>query len=171
MKDENTKKDIIKITLALLVLVFFMGLKLYDNYRDAKIEAEISSKRILVKEPSRYFTVIGCIDKYLKYVQNNDIDNIWTILNSEYKNEFNIKKDYIYNYIPNLNDGAIYTYKGYEMESKKVSKNITEYYVNGKIKRTIMDESDTFIDYDFTVILYENEMLFSIRPGVKNENQ
>ena len=66
------------------------------------------------------------------------------------------------------------------MYSKRLSESISKYYVEGEIKkdRFMGDieegeeyiEEDYFkpeyIDYDFTVTLYENKFIFSIKPGV-----
>ena len=168
MKEMNeTKKNMIKIGIALLVLLIYLGFNLYQNYEKSKEESEISQEKTIVTDNSRYFTIINCVKKYLNYVKANKTDDILLILNQEYKNLYNINESNLNNFIPSIEDNVIVDYKGDVMYQKKISKNVTEYYVYGQIEKSIMDEKSTLIDYNLTVILYENELLFSIKPGVE----
>ncbi len=168
MKEMNeTKKNMIKIGIALFVLLIFLGFNLYQNYEKYKKESEISQEKTIVTDNSRYFTVINCVKKYLNYVKANNTENILLLLNQEYKNLYNINESNLNNFIPSIEDNVIVDYKGDIMYQKRISKNVTEYYVYGQIEKSIMDEMSTLIDYNLTVILYENELLFSIRPGVE----
>lgn len=162
----DTQKDLLKIAIALGVLAIFIGVTLYNNYRNAVDEFEASHERTIVKDNSRYFTVLGCAKKYLNYVKQGNSEDILLILNEEYKNTFNITSQNLNNHIPSLEKSGLYDYVGEEMYEKKISKNVTEYYVYGQIQKSMMDEPNTYVDYNLTVILYEDRLLYSIRPGV-----
>lgn len=162
----DTGQDIFKIVVALVFLAGFVVVTLIDNYKTAQKEMEISHQKEIVTDNSRYFTVIGCVKKYLNYVQTGATDEILLLLNSEYKDQYGVNSANLSNHIPRLDTDAIYDYIGTEMYQKRISKNVIEFYVKGQIVKDIMDEKDEYKDYSITVILYEKDFLFSIRPGV-----
>lgn len=178
--DEN-KKNIIQIIIALSALILFIIIRLIIDYGgNNTILRQEKYKKEIVKDNSRYYTVIGCINKYLTYVQMGNSEDILLLLDEEYKNNFNITSSNLKNYIPSLENVNDYSYIGHAMYSKRLSESISKYYVEGEIKkdRFMGDieegeeyiEEDYFkpeyIDYDFTVTLYENKFIFSIKPGV-----
>ena len=165
----KSKKDVIEIIFMIIMIVLFIAFKLYSSYIDAKKTSQFSTEKHLVTDNSRYFTVIGCIDKYLNTIKSGNKDNILITLDNNYINEYNINKDNLLNYIPNLNKDKMFNYSGREMYEKRISKNVVEYYVYGYIEESVLDEISTGFSYNVTVILYESEFLFSIRPGVSNE--
>lgn len=163
----ENKKNIIEIIIAITVLVVFIALRLFINFRNAQKEVAISSEKRLVTDNSRYFTALACAKKYITYVQNGDLNNILLILNEEYKERYNVNANNLNNFIPVLDKSLIYDYVGREMYEKRISKNVVEYYINGRIKTNILDESPVYTDYNLTVILYEDKLLYSIKPGVE----
>lgn len=160
------EKNIFEIVIVLIMVVLFIAYKLYSNYADAKRASVVSSETHLVTDNSRYFTVIGCVEKYITTIKSGNKNNILTILDSKYKEEYNIEKNNLKNYIPNLNGDKIYSYSGREMYEKRISKNVVVYYVYGNIEESVLDEIPTGFEYNLTVTLYESEFLFSIKPGV-----
>ena len=162
----QSKKNTLEIIIALLIMFAFFGYKIYSNYLEAKQESEFSKKTYVVTDNSRYFTIISCLDKYLNTVQSGNDDNILITLEDEYKKTYNVNKSNLDNYVPKLEKAKIYSYTGSEMYAKRISRNVVEYYVKGGIKGSSLDEKASFTEYDVTVILYESEFLFSIRPGV-----
>lgn len=161
-REKNIFETILIISLA---AIFLLG-SLIGNLVDARKEQKESMKTVLVTDNSRYFTVIGCAKKYLSYLKDNSTEEILTILNEEYKESNRILASNLYTYVPRLNKDTIYDYVGEEMYQHRVSKNIVEYYVFGKIKTDNLDQESTYMDYDMTIILYENEFIFSVKPGV-----
>ena len=165
-KMSTSKKNTLEIVIALLFLSLFLGFRLYSNYNESRNKAEYSKEAHLVTNESRYYTVIGCIEKYLSVVQNGNKADILIILSDDYKSTYDINSNNLNNYIPHLDKDKMYSYVGREMYEKRISKNVVEYYVNGAINENVMDEVQNGKDYNFTVVLYENEFLFSIVPGV-----
>lgn len=164
MKEKDN--DWFKLIIAIVVLIAIVGLIIFINYRNAKKEAEISQETVIVTNPSRYYTVVGCVKKFLNYVQMGNKSNLLLLLNDEYKEEKQITEANIDLYLPQFTNEYTYDYVSDEMYQKRISKNVTEYYVKGKIQKSQLYEDDIYEDYDLTVILYENEFLFSIKPGV-----
>lgn len=160
------EKNIMTIVFALAVLVFFFAWSLIDNYNEAKKEQQKSMETVLVTDAGRYMTVIGCAKKFITYIQNGTEEDLLLLLNEEYKNSNRILASNVRNYVPSLESGPIYDYVGKEMYQHRISQNVVEYYVKGRIKRTVLDADSVYIDYDLTVVLYENEFLFSIKPGI-----
>lgn len=167
---QERDKNILKIIIALLVFVLFMGGSLIGKYIDAKKIQKESQKTVLVTDESRYITVINCAKKFLNYVQNDNKADILLLLEDGYKDSFRITENNIKNFIPVLNKNYLYDYKGEEMYQKRISEKVIEYYVKGKIKASQMDEPPTFTNYDLTVVLYEDKFLFSIKPGIGGLN-
>lgn len=165
MKDQSTKKDLIKIAIALGVLAIFIGINLYGNYKKSKEEFMISEEKQPVLDNSRYMTVINCINKFINYVQIGNKDNILLLLNEEYKNDYNVDVNNLNNFIPNLSSDGIYSYSGEEMYYKQISENVTEYYVVGNIEQTTYENVPIKTPYNITIVLYENKLVFSVKPG------
>lgn len=164
------EKNIATIVFAVAILIFFFTWSIIDNFIEAKKEQEESMKTVLVTDAGRYFTVIGCAKKFISYVQNGTNEDILLILNDEYKTSNGILESNLRNYVPSLSKDIIYDYVGKEMYQHRISKNVVEYYVKGSIKGTVLDEPSTYVNYDLTIILYENEFLFSVRPGIGDLN-
>lgn len=168
-KMSTSKKNTLEIIIALIIMISFIGFRLYSNYKTAKKETEYSKEVHLVSDNSRYFTVISCIEKYLNTVETGNKNNILLTLDSEYKKAYNINEKNINNYIPKLEKDKMYNYSVHKMYEKRISKNVSEYYIYGDIVETIMDESILGTSYDITIILYEDKFLFSVRPGAQYE--
>lgn len=167
MKELNEKeKNILTIIVALGVLVVFLGASLIGKYFDAKKEKEESMKTVLVTDNSRYFTVLGCADKFISYLKEGDAESLLLLLEEEYKDSFGVNVGNVKNFLPALDKDSMYEYVGEEMFQHRVSEKVVEYYLKGKIKKSILDEQSTFKRYDLTVILYEDKFLFAVKPGI-----
>jgi len=161
------RKNIKTMLIAVIIMIAFFGVNIIENMIDAKKEQEKSMQTALVTDNSRYFTVLNCAKKFISYVQKGTNSDILTLFNEEYKTSNGIIESNVKGFVPSLNNGMIYDYVGEEMYFKRISKNVTEYYLNGKLKSFMMDETPSYIDYDMTIILYEDKFLFSIKPGIE----
>lgn len=166
-REMTTKeKNILTIIIALLVLIAFITISLVENYMRAKREQEESMKTVLVTDNSRYFTVLGCAKKFLNHSQTGSTEDLLSLLKDEYKESFRITASNVRNFVPKLDAGSTYDYEGGAMYQHRISKNVVEYYIDGKIKKGNFDEDATFVDYDLTIILYEDKLLFAVKPGI-----
>ncbi len=167
IKDLNPKqKNILEIILIIILVIVVLLVNIIVEVLDAKKEQEESNKTILVQDNSRYFTVLGCAKKFLVEISKQDKENIILLLDTEYKNENNITTDNVLEYIPELSTTNIYDYVGSYMYQHTVSKNVTTFYLKGKIANYVLDDATTYIDYDLTITLYENTFTFTVKPGI-----
>lgn len=167
LKDLNeNEKNILTTIVMLIIFVCFLIYLGVSKYIESKKEQEESMKTVLVTDASRYLTVANCVKKYLSTVQTGATDDILLLLNEEYKSEHAITQRNLSNYIPKLDRNFIYDYAGEEMYQHRISKNVVEYYLKGRIKKSQLDEDDIYTKYDITVVLYEDKFLFSIKPGI-----
>lgn len=164
---DEKQRNIIEIIIGIAIIIIFLVFNGISSINNAKKETELSKETTLVKDNSRYFTALSCAQRYIESIAYNKTDDVLILLNNEYKGEYGINKNNLNNFIPKLNKELSHDYVGGEMYSKKISKNVTEYYIKGKIKSTEYEAGSTYQNYDLTVILYENTLTFSIRPGVK----
>lgn len=171
LKDLNeTEKNILKIIIALSIFAVFLIYIFTLNYNKKVEEKKISEKTVLVTDNSRYMSVINCVRKYLLYVQSGNKNDMLLLLNDEYKSEYNITENNVLSFVPELDENLMYDYVGKEMYSHRISKNVVEFYVKGSISASMMDEAPSYRDYDLTVILYENKLIFSVKPGIGGLN-
>lgn len=166
-KDLNEdEKNVLTSIIFILIFISFLIYIGVSKLIEAKKEQEESMKIVLVTEPGRYFTAVNCVKNYLSTISSGNTENILLLLNEEFKEQNRINANTLKNYIPKFDPNYIYDYVGEEMYQHRISKNVVEYYILGRIKKSQMDEEATYTDYDITVILYEDKFLYSIKPGV-----
>lgn len=154
MKDN--KEKIIAIILVILVIVV-LGINLFTN-KSEKIDTSIK----ILEERNRFFEVSNCVDKYIKYVSLKDIDSIYTLFSAKYKEENNITKENIINYIPNLNGN--FSFSATRIYKQQLNEKTFKYYVKGYYTQEIMDNFSPRIDFNVIVYMYPENMTFSIEP-------
>ena len=163
--NENEKNVLTSIVFVLIFISFLIYLGV-SKLIEAKKEQEESQKTVLVTDAGRYFTAVNCVKSYLNYVQRGNTDDMLLLLNEEYKEANRITASTVRNHIPKLEYNYMYDYVGEEMYQHRISKNVVEYYIKGRIKKSQMDEDSTYSDYDVTVVLYEDKFLYSIKPRI-----
>lgn len=62
----------------ILLIIHFIG----GNKDDNKIN--------IVKSSSKFYTVSGCVNRYLNYLYSEDVDNLMLLIDKSYKNKNNI---------------------------------------------------------------------------------
>lgn len=164
------EKNVLTIIIALVVLVIFLGISIFDKINDSKHEMEESMKTVLVTDESRYFTVLGCARKFLDTVQNGTQEEKLSLLKEEYKEQNRIVLNNLNNFLPKLTPQRMYTYTGEEMYQKRLSKNVVEYYVKGNIKELVFEDDPIYTKYDLTITLYESKFVFAVTPGIGGMN-
>lgn len=160
-------RNIFEIVVVVVFAVGFVAYMLISNAIEAKRIQEESMKTILVQDASRYFTVLGCAQKFVNTIQIGNKEDILTVLDEDYKEKNRINESTVHNYIPKLEVDSVYDYEGMEMYQHRISKNVVKFYLKGRIKKSILDEISTSFDYDLSITLYENEFTFSVRPGIE----
>ncbi len=163
---EPKQKNILEIFLIIGAVILIFTINLVFKAIDAKKEQEESMKTVLVTDNSRYFTVLGCAKKFITTLQSGNKNDILVSMDEEYVTQNRITESNILSYVPTLNRTNVYDYIGEEMYQHRISKNVTTYYIKGKIANIVMDEGTTYTRYDMTITLYENTFTFAVKPGI-----
>ena len=163
---ETIKKDNKVILLIIFVLLVFAGLALY-NYRNSNNSNEEVIKENeeykLLNDYSRFFTVNSCVYKYIQYLQKEDFDSLFKVLDNDFVNNANISSNNIYNYLPNISDG-IYNFVSKKIYYTKVNDSYITYYVYGYMVEELMDSVGVKEYYTYKVNLDTSNQTFSIAP-------
>ena len=108
-------KNIRGIIITVIVLAALYGIyTLFFN--KPKDETDNKMDVVLVNDYNRFYTVSSCVTKYLNTLSSNNVENILTILDKNYKEKNNITEDNIYNYINKVDD--VYSFSPRKMYYK-----------------------------------------------------
>ncbi len=157
-------KNIVRIIAVIIVLGVFFAI---ISIRDALNEPISSSaSKTLVTNPSRFYTVTSCIDKYLLYLENQNAKNLYTLLNQEYIEKNILNEQNVLEHLKNYGNG-LFTINARKMYEKKISETVHQYFVAGYVEQNLFGEIGTSVESYFVVTLYEEELTFSIEPSTK----
>ncbi len=152
------------ILIGFLIFVAIKDLGMTSSQkRDDAVEKE---KPQLVNSASKFYTVSGCIDKYLLYLANGDTEKVYTLLNPTYIDEKGITSSNVLELLPKLPTGE-YTFNSRKMYSEVVSNTVTKYYVFGYIvKQEFLEANEVPVQEPayFIVTLDSSLLSFSIMP-------
>ena len=160
-----------KLILVCICLLSSIGLLVFSVIKDLNNKSNLNiateeAKPQLVSDVSKFYTVSGCVDKYLLYLAAKDSDKVYTILAPNYIKENDITTSNIFEIVPLLSDGQ-YTFNPRKMYSEEISKVIIKYYVFGYIvKQEFLDMNTLSFQQPvyFIVTLNTSELSFSIMP-------
>lgn len=161
MKNIFRKILFIIIYIGLFILMIFV---LNIKKEKLKVEQENSLKLTYATNHKQFFIALNCAEQFLKIVSENNINDIMSLINIEYKNENNITKDNILNYLPKLSANKMHKFSATKVFKKRISKNVIEYYLEGKIISLSMGEESSK-DYTLGIVLYEDKNIYSIKFG------
>lgn len=154
-------KNIRGIIITVIVLAALYGMyTLFFN--KPKDETDNKMDVVLVNDYNRFYTVSSCVTKYLNTLSSNNVENILTILDKNYKEKNKVTEDNIYNYIDKVDD--VYNFSPRKMYYKKSDNDVTKYYVYGTIEKSTINQSDEAKDYYIIVYLDSQNMTFSVEP-------
>lgn len=135
----------------ILLIIHFIG----GNKDDNKIN--------IVKSSSKFYTVSGCVNRYLNYLYSEDVDNLMLLIDKSYKNKNNINSKNFFDKIDKLDN--MYTFEARKMYEQVINKNVTRYYVKGYlIKESINSDFNDKQDYYLIVNLDTKNSTYSISP-------
>ncbi|MDD4705967.1 MAG: hypothetical protein PHS24_01965 [Bacilli bacterium] len=161
MELKLTKNNIIVIIVFLIVL--FSGLILFE-YRQPKPLVEEKTKISLVADYGRFFSINNATNKYISYLNKQDINSLMLLLNNKYKEKNNINSDNILHKLSLLDINKEYVFEAQKMYNEKLSKNIIRYYIYGYLNEDVMEEYHKPIDYYLIIDLDINNMIFDVTP-------
>lgn len=161
-KMSEKEKNILEIIIALLILTVFIGYRIYNSHIESR---EVYGEEHIVSDANRYFTAINCAKKFISSLEKGSANDILSILDSNYKNTNGINASNYRSFVPNIDSSYLYDYVGGVMIEKRISKTCVEYHIDGEIKKYSLNGDIAYEDYDLIVTLFENDLLFSVRPG------
>lgn len=138
---------IISVLVVVLILVI---------NKTTKLDNDTTSKNVVVNNPSNFFTIENCVNKFINVIYKKETDNIMTLLNDEYINDHGVNKENVYNYIPKLNGKTTF-------QAKKIYKDDTKYYVYGYLMEETIDSLNIMDNY-YVIINISEKNIFDISP-------
>ena len=127
-------KNIRGIIITVIVLAALYGIyTLFFN--KPKDETDNKIDVVLVNDYNRFYTVSSCVTKYLNTLSSNNVENILTILDKNYKEKNNITEDNIYNYINKVDD--VYSFSPRKMYYKETNNYVRKILRNYKIYKEL----------------------------------
>lgn len=159
MSEEKNQK-----VLAIVLSILVVGLGVYKLFFSGNNEkGKIDTKTItVVTDIDDFYTVAGCVDKYIAYSASKDKEKILILLSNEYKKQNGVTIDNLYSFVNEYNE--YYSFAPKEMFVQRKSKNVYKYYVYGTLEKGIEDTTKTYDDFYIVVILDESNLTFSIEP-------
>lgn len=169
---------IILISLLVILLIVLLILK----------EKTINEKRDIVKDytiqeinysevsnPVMYFTVKNCLDRYINYLSEYNVQVLYNLLDDNYKQKYEITLDNLQDNIKKIDNNVVTDIEKMYVEEKD---DIHIYYIHAQIFKELYGENNSERnnkkkdDIYITIILDINNMTYSIIPnggGVFNE--
>jgi len=162
-----SKKNFIIVFILLVVLgIFLVVTSVADSTQQQNKVSNSENDIELVTDASRFYTVSGCIDKYLLYLSQQDESKLFSLLDSEYITSNNITEDNIFEFLPSLTTD-LYTINSRKMYQQQLSDAITKYYVYGfVVKNEFADDALTSNRQEayYIVTLDASNLTFTIMP-------
>jgi len=154
-------KDKILIGILLLAVIGVIIYKVVDNIKHDN-QKDINTDIVIVNDPSRFFVVSSCIDKFYRYVSIKDIDSVYKIVSEDYVKDNDLSKNNILDIFISL-DGN-YNFSARKMYQQQLSDSVYKYYVYYTYNEELMDAvGETYEGY-IIVYLYTDNMTYSIEP-------
>ena len=111
---KTVKKAIIGIAIIIIILIALVVLTSYylheekigdnkilneGNSTETPVNEEITHTIERVTNRDMFYTVSSCVEKYLDLITVKDSEKIYNLLANEYKSQFNITQENIWDYI------------------------------------------------------------------------
>lgn len=157
MKKVNSNYIIIALFVAVVI-----GLIIILNNKEGS-----SSKKYrynVVNNASTFFTVEGCVNRYLNSLSKGNIDDIMALIDDKYIESHNLNSENILEHLGRKE--GIFTFSAKKMYSEKRANGAT-YYIYGLIKEELLDTRDYGKDYYIKVNIQEDKH-YSIEPLDEN---
>lgn len=153
---------IVVITALILALIVFAIIKKNDNSNKNNVT---NNKLVLVDDYSTFFTVEDCVNRYIDYISDEEVERVLNTLNEEYKKENKLDNNTIAMLDTFNLKGNINYFKSMKMYQQKINVYKYRYYVYGKIYRETEENDMNFVsDYYVIVDMNNNTHTFDITP-------
>lgn len=161
MDIKMTKGNIILIVIFLIIV--FVGIFIYEKRNN--VEPYIEKNNIsLVEDYGRFFSISNSANRYINYLNKQDIGSLMILLNIDYKNQNKITNENLLHKLSLLDTKKEYDFEARKMYQEDLSKNMIRYYIYGYLSEISMENSVRNQDYYLIIDLNIENMLFSITP-------
>ncbi len=151
MKNINLNKNNLFIAILIIVIIIFLVI-INKNEK----ESNTKENYVTINNPSNFFTIENCINKFINTLYTKDTDNILLLLNDDYINNHGINKNNLFNYISEINQKTSF-------KAKKIYKYNNSYYVYGYLTEETIDSLNIQDDY-YIIIHIDDNNIFDITP-------
>ena len=170
---KKIKNLIIILLLILIISVIILAITVGQN-ENRNIENHEIINEVIVKNPNfwdiqivenanDFYTVSSCIGKFLNFWYMQDNEEVYKILEYEYKEKNTITEENVFEKIGVLQD--MLTFRPKKMYYLNVEQSIQRYYVYGTTRADTINERGKENDYYIEVILNFNNETFSVKPS------
>lgn len=122
---------------------------------------EVTTDFTLLENESVFFGLSDIINHYLDSIMVRDTDELMTMLDEEYINEFNITTSNLYNYINHNYANAAYTPKEIYYNPNS---DVTYYFIDGYVMNYTVSATSFTSHVKFLVIVDESTNRYVLRP-------
>ncbi len=160
MKNKSKASTLLVIILVILVLALIIVERI--KYQKS---LDLEDKTYIVDNYSVFFTVDDCANRFVEYIASGDKDNLLLILNKDYMEKNYIDSNNVLDKVDTqkIKDKMI-SFETKEVKAKKVSSDVTKYYVSGKLYQEAMDESTLYGDYYLEINIDSSTLIFDVTP-------
>jgi len=161
MQFELNKKNIILIVVLVALALTFA---IVYNYKNPRGERKEDSKYKQLHDYSRFFAISDAADKFVNYLAREEADELYLLLDEEYKEDNNITKRNITDKLDGL-EGYSYIFQAKNIYQEEISRTMMKYYVFGHIRPILLEEYIRPTEYYIIVIVDTGNWTFSIIPS------
>lgn len=143
-----------------VIFLFNRDNKQTMNSENGSVESSENYKKVV--DPSDFFTVESCVNKYVGSLTDGNVDDLMKLLNQDYIKKEGINSGNVLKKLATLN-GKI-TFSAKKIYYVQNSSNIVDYYVYGLLKKELINGDDLGSNYYIIVRIDNNKQLFDITP-------
>lgn len=165
MKNKNKYLTIIFIVLAVILFLLII----YEKKKEQDHQEKTGHNIELTTEPTAFFTVSNCANRFIADVNNMNASKVLNLLNKEYIEKNEIDSDNIFNKVSlDFNYDGEVVYKIVKMHQKKYGKSY-KYYMYGKLYKQEITGNKYVSDYYLIINVDYKNMTFDVVPFSSSE--
>lgn len=134
----------------------------YSQEEASEFEIKTDNDIVIDTYDKEIINIKNCIQKYIDYIDEEDYEAIFNILDSEYKQQSQININNVNSKIENISGQYICK----QIKKKELDIDCSVFYVYGSL---VLDNLRVNNDLNYTVIIDYSNNTFSITNGINNE--
>lgn len=154
MKIFKDKKD---LYLVIILGIFIVFLVLILNKNNNENEEFSEKEYKTVTNYSNFFTIEGCVNRYISTIMSKNTDDLLVLLNDSYKNKYGVNKDNVYNFIGEFKNKNTF-------QAKKMYVKDSTFYVYGYLMEETIDSLKITDDYYLIIETNKDDNTYNVTP-------